>query len=66
MKKIIVLLFAWMTLCLVLAGCNTVTQTIYLQNVEVNGPVNQPPLHVTNDQKKDDVTLTADFNFNTR
>ena len=65
MKKIIVLLFAWMTLCLVLAGCNTVTQTIYLQNVEVNGPVNQPPLHVTNDQKKGDVTLTADFNFNT-
>ncbi len=29
-----------------LAGCSSVTQTIYLQNVDVSGPLNQPPIEV--------------------
>ncbi len=52
-------------MCLIAAGCGTVTQTLYLQNVEVNGPVNQPPLHITDHQKSGTVTLSAGFNFNT-
>jgi hypothetical protein len=37
-------------LCLtgtMVTGCGTVQETIYLQNVEVQGPVSQPPIHVT-------------------
>lgn len=31
---------------LFLVGCSSVTQTIYLQNVDVSGPLNQPPIEV--------------------
>jgi hypothetical protein len=30
-----------------MVGCGTVQDTIYLQNVEVQGPAGQPPIHVT-------------------
>jgi hypothetical protein len=32
---------------MLMVGCGTVQDTIYLQNVEVQGPVSQPPIHVT-------------------
>jgi hypothetical protein len=35
-----------LTLAMV-AGCGTVQDVIYLQNVEVQGPASQPPIHVT-------------------
>jgi hypothetical protein len=40
----------WLALCLtvaMVAGCGTVQDVIYLQNVEVQGPASQPPIHVT-------------------
>jgi hypothetical protein len=32
---------------MMMVGCGTIQDTIYLQNVEVQGPVSQPPIHVT-------------------
>jgi len=47
------------------SGCYTVEQTIYLQDVKVSGPLNQPPLQVTT-HNKTAFTLTPKFSFNSR
>ncbi len=52
-------------LSLLLCGCYTVEQTIYLQDVKVSGPLNQPPLQVTT-QNKSQITITPKFSFNNR
>lgn len=52
-------------LSLFLCGCFTVEQTIYLQDVNVSGPVNQPPLQVTT-QNKTAVTISPRISFNNR
>ena len=50
---------------LVLCGCYTVEQTIYLQDVQVSGPLNQPPLQVTT-QNKTAITISPRISFNNR
>jgi hypothetical protein len=59
----------WPALCLALAtvtGC-TFQDVIYLQNVEVQGPASQPPIHVTaKDSGAKSVYLTPHVSVNTR
>ena len=45
-----------------LSGCTTV-QTLYLQEVEVTGPINQSPIHIT-DSSGTSVTISARFSYN--
>jgi hypothetical protein len=40
-KKLLLLI------ALILSGCADIQQTIYLQNVEVNGPLNHPPIFIS-------------------
>jgi hypothetical protein len=44
-KKILLLL------SLLLGGCATVNKTIYLQSAEVNGPINNPPIFITDNSR---------------
>jgi hypothetical protein len=47
-----------------LIGCTTINQTIYLQNIEVTGPMNNPPLNITTDQKQGSFTISPRFVIN--
>jgi len=47
---------------LTLFGCTTV-ETLYLQDVEVTGPINQSPIHIT-DSSGTSVTISARFSYN--
>ncbi len=48
-------------------GCGTIKQDVYLQNVEVSGPINQPPLAITKDLKAGTLTISPKIYFyNTR
>lgn len=44
-------------------GCTTV-QTLYLQDVEVNGPINQSPIHITDSTETPSVTISVRFSYN--
>lgn len=46
-------------------GCAVVKQSVYLQNVEVDGPINQPPLHITGGQQKHTITFSPKVYINT-
>ncbi len=48
MKKLLLLAAA---IIINFVGCTTINQTLYLQNIEVSGPMNNPPLNITTDQK---------------
>ena len=63
MKKLSVLICS-LFLIYFLQGCTTVNQTIYLQNVEVNGPIKAPPLSITKDKKNEQATISVGVNFN--
>lgn len=62
-KKIHIIISGLLTI--VFTGCYTVEQTIYLQDIEVSGPLNQPPLQVTT-QNKTAITITPKISFNNR
>ena len=47
-----------------LVGCTTINQTIYLQNIEVTGPMNNPPLNITTGQKQGSFTISPRFAIN--
>jgi hypothetical protein len=49
---------AWM-------GCGLTETTIYMQNLAVTGPVNNPPVHVTSGVKRDGVTISPHFTGST-
>jgi len=49
---------------LLINGCTTVNETIYLQDIKISGPVNHPPLHITQGQKRKSVTISPRFSFN--
>jgi hypothetical protein len=44
-------------------GCATV-KTLYLQDVEVTGPINQSPVHITDSTKTPSFTLSMRFSYN--
>jgi hypothetical protein len=43
----------------------TVTQEIFLQDAEISGPFNQPPLHVTNNLEPNTITVSPRIGFGT-
>ncbi len=45
-------------------GCTTINQTLYLQNIEVSGPMNNPPLSITTGQKQGGFTFSSRFSIN--
>jgi hypothetical protein len=47
-----------------LTGCTSVTETIYLQDIKVSGPVNNPPIHITSNQKAGDITVSPRITIN--
>jgi len=60
--KYIIILFA--CTLIFLTGCTSVTETIYLQDIKVSGPVNNPPIHITSGQKAGDVTISPRITIN--
>ena len=46
-------------------GCGNIEQTIYLQDVHVSGPINQPPLHLTVKSDSNKITLSPKIFINT-
>jgi hypothetical protein len=42
----------------------TTFQTLYLQDVEVTGPINQSPIHITDSTDTPSVTISARFSYN--
>lgn len=46
-------------------GCAVIKQSVFLQNVNVDSPVNQPPLHITNGQKSHSITFSPKVYINT-
>lgn len=61
-----VLLPAAVVAMLVFTGCVSIDQTIYLQDLKVNGAFPQPPLHLNNGPKSQKVAITPYYTVNTR
>ena len=53
-----------LSLFVIISGCTTVNQTIYLQDIKVSGPIDNPPLNITTDQKKGSFTFSSRFSIN--
>jgi hypothetical protein len=51
---------------LIFAGCTTTTQTLYVQNAEVFGPINQIPIHLTDSTDTPSVTFSPWFSYSTQ
>lgn len=49
-----------------LVGCANEEYTLYLQDVNVTGPISQPPLHITNNRKDKVLSITPHIAFNTK
>ena len=49
-------------LLLLFCGCADIHQTIYLQDVEINGPLNHPPIFITDNKKVVKVSPWLSFN----
>jgi hypothetical protein len=66
-KKYLLLFGALLTFNLI-TGCSTttITQTLYLQDIEIDGPVSQPPLHITKGQKSGTVTVSPKISINSQ
>ncbi|HVO73676.1 MAG TPA: hypothetical protein VMT35_06610 [Ignavibacteriaceae bacterium] len=48
-----------------LFGCATITEKVYLQQVEVAGPINHPPIHITGGKEKSSITVSPKIFINT-
>jgi len=55
----------WVFLLFFINACTTV-QTIYLQNIEVSGPILTTPIHITDSSKTPSITISPKFSFNTQ
>ena len=63
MKKLSISVYSFFFIYL-LQGCTTINQTIYLQNVKVDGPIKAPPLNITKNKKDERATISAGLSFN--
>ena len=61
-KKFSVILF--LLASLLMMSCATVQQTIYLQDIEVKGPMNPPPVRITKDKFPGNVTISPRLSIN--
>jgi len=56
----------------ILSGCKTphipttTVRTIYLQEAEVTGPINQPPIHITDSIDAPSITVIPRFSYNSQ
>ena len=57
--NIIVILFSLLTI-----SCANIQQTIYLQDVEVKGPMNPPPIRITKDKSAGTFTISPRLTLN--
>jgi len=57
-------LYLSITLISLLFNACTTIQTLYLQDVEVTGPINQSPIHITDSTDTPSVTISARFSYN--
>lgn len=48
---------------IIFCGCADIQQTIYLQNAEVNGPLNHPPIYISDN--RNGITVSPWLSFNT-
>lgn len=48
------------------SGCARIEQSVYIQNVDIGGPINQPPLNITNAKKAHSITLSPKVYINTQ
>jgi hypothetical protein len=48
-----------------LTGCATITEKIYLQEVEVSGPINHPAIHITTNKEENTVIVSPKIFINT-
>jgi len=51
---------------LILVGCTTTRQTLYLQEIEISGPINQAPIHITDSVETPTVIISPRFSVNTQ
>jgi hypothetical protein len=51
---------------LLLGGCATVDRTIYLQSAEVNGPINHPPIFISDSNRNIKISPWLSFNSKTQ
>jgi len=63
MKNIIIFLSFLPILIIVISGCTTI-ETLYLQDVEVTGPINQSPIHITDSTDTPSVTISMRLSYN--
>ncbi|UCH65746.1 MAG: hypothetical protein JSW63_01020 [Ignavibacterium sp.] len=66
MKKIMYrILFSFLSL-LILSACTTTTQSLYVQNAEVFGPINQIPIHLTDSTDTPSITFSPWFSYSAK
>lgn len=65
MKKVLIVLIA-LILSITLFSCTTIQQTIHLQDVEVNGPINPPPIKITKDKISGAITISPRLAVNNK
>lgn len=58
------LLFVFSFSVLLLLGCGVTKNTFYLQGVNVDAPIKQLPLHITNGQKEGSITISPKLSIN--
>ena len=67
MKKLVIIIAFYFSVMLVLlTGCVTVEETLYLRQAEVTGPIVPPPIHITDSSGTPSVTFSPKFSFNTK
>jgi hypothetical protein len=49
---------------LFLSGCTAVWQTVYIQDAQIEGQINQPPLNITDGQKSGSITISPKIYIN--
>ena len=54
----------WIFSAMLLVSCANINQTIYIQDVEVNGPMNPPPVPITKDKSPGTVTFSPKLTLN--
>ena len=54
------------TICIILSGCTTVKDTLYLREAEVTGPIMPAPIHLTDNTDTPSFTISPRFFYNTQ
>jgi len=67
MKSILKIFIAQlMVLSYLFTGCTTTKQALFLQEVDISGPINQAPIHLTDSTETPSVIISPRFSVNTQ